>query len=114
MVKWFHRTKDRHSENVPEKDPTGKVLTQEESRIIVTEIENQINIQALTYLDDSFVNIKALTPSHLIYGRKIKAIPSIDVSEVISYPTVNGAVQYSRQSYHNVGKLLKITENIGI
>ena len=82
-------------------------LTTEELRTVIVEIESRVNNRPLTYLDDSTVNLEALTPSHLIHGRRIDPLPCIDVQDELNDPTVDDSAQHLRQSYHTLNKILK-------
>ena len=78
-----------------------------ELRTVVTEIETRVNNRPLTYLDDSSVNLEAITPSHLLHGRRLEPFPSISVDEHCTDPTIDDRAQYLRDSYHHRNKLLR-------
>ena len=82
-------------------------LTLKELRTVVTEIETRVNNRPLTYLDDSSVNVEAITPSHLLHGRRLEPLPTIDVEEYQTDPTIDDRAQYLRDSYHHRNKLLQ-------
>ena len=42
---------------------------------IIVEIEAMLNDKPLTYVSSEFTDPEALTPAHLIYGRRILSIP---------------------------------------
>ena len=44
---------------------------------IITEVECRVNHRPLTYVDDSLDNLQPLTPSHLIYGRRLNSFPTV-------------------------------------
>ena len=60
-------------------------LTWEELSTLIVEVECIINSRPITYLcDDQDGVTTSLSPSHLIYGRKITALPNSQTFEVIS------------------------------
>ena len=60
-------------------------LTFEQFRTVLVEIEAMINARPLTYVcDDQEGMSQALSPSHLIYGRKISVVPNNEIFEIIS------------------------------
>ena len=44
---------------------------------LLTEVECMVNDRPLTYLDTEIFNDEALTPAHLLYGRKLKLYPNV-------------------------------------
>ena len=50
---------------------------------ILTEIEAVVNNRPLTYLDDDINSVEALTPAHLLYGRKIFLYPPFENFDVV-------------------------------
>ena len=57
----------------------------EEMRTLIVEVEAVINARPLTYVHDDSEGIDyTLTPSHLIYGRKITSLPNSNPFEVVS------------------------------
>ena len=60
-------------------------LTWEELSTLIVEVECIINSRPITYLCDDLDGVTtSLSPSHLIYGRKITALPNSQTFEVIS------------------------------
>lgn len=60
-------------------------LSRDELNILLVEIEAVINARPLTYVyDDEESNYEPLTPSHLIYGRRITTSPNSSHHEVVS------------------------------
>ena len=60
-------------------------LTYDQLQTIVVEIEGLLNARPLTYIYDDVESISfPLTPSHLIYGRRIVNLPNAQHSEIIS------------------------------
>ena len=49
---------------------------------MVVEIEAVLNDRPLTYLSDDIQDLQPLTPSHLLYGRRITRVPHEQVSDV--------------------------------
>ena len=47
----------------------------DELSTILTEVETRINNRPLTYLTDDMSSVESLTPSHLLYARKIQTMP---------------------------------------
>ena len=50
-------------------------VTVEQLETIIVEIEAMLNDRPLTYVSSDFANPEPLTPSHLLYGRRIRSIP---------------------------------------
>ena len=60
-------------------------LTFEQLHTVLVEIEAVINARPLTYVCDDQEGVsQALSPSHLIYGRKISAVPNNEIFEIVS------------------------------
>ena len=55
-----------------------KTVSAPELVTIITEIEAVVNNRPLVYLDDSVKSTEALTPAHLLYGRRIFLFPSFE------------------------------------
>ena len=58
----------------PRKTPGNERLTFDELATLLAEIEYTLNSRPLTYQYNE-VGEEVLTPSHLIYGRRIKTLP---------------------------------------
>ena len=67
----------------------------EELKTAVVEIENRINNCPLIYLNDSLVNIESVTPSHLLHGRRLDPISSLDIREEMQHRTVDDTAQHT-------------------
>ena len=60
-------------------------LSFDELHTVIVEIESILNARPITYLYDDQEGIStALSPSHLVYGRKITTMPNSETFEVIS------------------------------
>ena len=71
---------------------------------LLVEIESTINNRPLTYLNsDEFDH--ALTPAHLIYGRRLDLLPDIDLEIVASESDLTPSLLTKRQRY--IANLLK-------
>ena len=53
---------------------------------VIAEVENRVNNRPLTYISDDINELEALTPSHLLYGRRLETIPSITTTDVDNDP----------------------------
>ena len=78
----------------------------DELRTIIVEVETRVNNRPLTYLDDSTVNIEALTPSHLIHGRRINPMPNLDMEEEVQDPDLEDLTLELRRKYQFLNKIL--------
>ena len=54
-----------------------KKVSIEDLYTIVAEVESRVNNRPLTYISDDIDELEALTPSHLICGRRLKSLPSV-------------------------------------
>ena len=66
---------------------------------VVTEIEAVINDRPLTYVSSGEVDLEPLTPSHLLYGRRVTQLP---YSEDLELPVQSGLTKetLSRRARH--------------
>ena len=54
-----------------------KKVSIEDLRTVLKEVQCRLNNRPITYMSDDINDLEALTPSHLIYGRRIRTMPSI-------------------------------------
>ena len=52
-------------------------VTEDELHTLLAEVEQKVNNRPLTYIDDDVNNPVALTPAHLLYGRRLESFPSV-------------------------------------
>lgn len=63
-------------------------VTLPQLEMIIVEIEAMLNDRPLTYVSSEFTDLEALTPAHLIYGRRILSIPhALDDPEELTDPS---------------------------
>ena len=81
-------------------------LSFEELQTLIVEVEAVIDARPLTYVHDDSEGIDyALTPSHLIYGRKITCLPNGNHSEMVStYETLTRRVNSHKTLLWNLVK----------
>ena len=66
---------------------------------IVTEIEAILNDRPLTYVSPSIDDFDPLTPSHLLYGRRITSLPHPDVEDdELDDPTYRNDVELRKNA----------------
>ena len=54
-----------------------KKVSIEDLYTLIAEVENRVNNRPLTYVSDDINELEALTPSHLICGRRLKSLPAV-------------------------------------
>jgi hypothetical protein len=93
-------------------------LTYDELNTILIEVEALINARPITYIYDDDESISyPLCPSHLIYGRRITAMPSSEHYEVVSTYHSLRKDRVIKESYCNnlrsngVGNICKVCES---
>ena len=63
------------------------LITEQELYTTLTKIEAVVNDRPLTHISSEMDAISPLTPSHLIYGRRITALPQCHIEEEDYHPT---------------------------
>ena len=58
-----------------------KRISLQELQTVVVEMQSRINNRPLTYIDSDRMPLEPLSPSHLLYGRAIEAMPPVIVEE---------------------------------
>ena len=75
-------------------------LTFDQLNTTLVEVEAIINSRPLTYAHDDIEGVRySISPSHLMYGRRIVSLPNSEVFEVTR--THNSLVKKSKQQKHN-------------
>lgn len=59
-----------------------RTVSARELTTILTEVETIVNNRPMTYLDSELFSGEALTPSHLLYGRKLRLYPNVVVDDI--------------------------------
>ena len=93
MVQWLLGA-NRRSNEASHQENTGKSICHtQQLETIVTEIEAMLNNRPLTYVSPDLSDPEPLTPSHLLYGRRIHQVPHVlNKPEELEDPTyVNGS-----------------------
>jgi len=75
----------------------------DELHTVLVEIENRVNNRPLTYVGDD--QIESLTPSHLLYGRRLEPVPSIECGDLIEDPTYQETC-YLQERFDRLSKIL--------
>ena len=66
---------------------------------LVAEVEAVLNDRPLTYVSSDITDLEPLTPSHLLYGRRISSLPYVAVDkEEIDDPTYGSAEDVDRRA----------------
>ena len=58
-----------------------KKVSIEDLRTVLKEVQCRLNNRPITYMSDDINDLEALTPSHLICGRRIRTMPSVSRSK---------------------------------
>ena len=73
-------------------------VTARELTTVLTEVEAVVNSRPLTYLHASYDNGEALSPAHLLYGRRLNLYPNVIVEESLTDFDFNRDILVN---YHN-------------
>ena len=87
-------------------------VTREELLTTLVEIEAVVNNRPLLYLGDDSRACEALTPSHLLYGRKLKLYPTFDTHDFY-YDRLNNTdvlLEYNNKVNQSINKFSRIWE----
>ena len=81
-------------------------LTYDELQTLIVEIEGIVNARPITYVYDDRESISfSLTPSHLIYGRRITTMPNSQHYEIVStYNSLTRKARYQRKLLDQIVK----------
>ena len=63
-----------------------KKISAEELTALTCEIECRVNNRPLGYVDDDIDSLEPLTPAHLLYGRRLNALPTVTDKEYRTDP----------------------------
>lgn len=81
------------------------ILTLDQLNTVLVEVEAIINMQPLTYVYDDVEGVSySISPSHLLYGRRIISLSNSEVFEVTS--THNSLVKKCKQQGHTLNQFL--------
>ena len=78
---------------------------------LVAEIENRVNNRPLTYISDDIDELEALTPSHLICGRRLKTVPLVTQAADESDPSYLDHRELNVR-YTNLSKILNKWQDV--
>jgi hypothetical protein len=84
----------------------NRVLNLDDLKTLIVEIEARVNNRPLTYASDDIRDQEPITPSHLLYGRRMNSLPAVSSSPELKDPTFKESIPLSKR-YHKVSKLLK-------
>ena len=85
-------------------------LTYDQLQTLIVEIEGIVNARPITYVHDDTESISfSLTPSHLIYGRRIRTMPNSQHYEILS--TYNSLTRKARHQRKLLDQIVKYWRN---
>ena len=87
-----------------------KKISEDELMTVLAEVEMRINNRPLTYIDDDIDHPVPLTPSHLIYGRRLNPMPN-DHDDYSDDPEYLGCNELNER-YNYLSKLLRHWEDV--
>ena len=78
-------------------------VTLPELETIVVEVEAMLNNRPLTYVSSDLTDPEALTPAHLIYGRRIQSVPHTleDTEEIMDPPYMDDQRMRNKVNTHS-------------
>lgn len=79
----FRAIKESHKENTRKR----AFITLTELRTLAVEVEAILNERSIIYVSSDVGDEEPLTPSHLLYGRRITPLPYPEVEDEMTYPT---------------------------
>ena len=83
-------------------------ITLKQLETVVTEIEAMLNDRPLTYVSSDMIDPEPLTPSHLLYGRRIRPVPySLDSPSDLNDPDFVVSDATIRQSVDRQQRLIQ-------
>lgn len=65
---------------------------------LLTEVEAILNDRPLTYVSSDIADAEALTPAHLLYGRRVTALPEADVTTEALYTDAGNEAHVKKQA----------------
>ena len=78
-------------------------IDMETLQTVVTEIENILNNRPLTYPSSDINDLEALTPAHILYGRRISTLPYPQLEiEDINNPTFMGHLELNKRAKRQI------------
>ena len=84
------------------------LISLDQLQTVVVEIESMLNDRPLTYVSSDLLDPQPLTPSHLLYGRRIQQAPHpITDQEELADPSV----MYGKDLRKQVDKLTQLIEH---
>ena len=82
-------------------------LNYDQLNTVLVEVEAIVNSRPITYVYDDVEGVSySISPSHLLYGRRIISLPNSEVFEVTS--THDSLVKKSKQHRHTLSQFLSL------